>query len=106
MGSHPISRDESELGSVLEEDITRRLLGVDPDTVIGDDGACCWGNLELLGRELEDGCEGGGVRDGQHLEGELGVRGQGDLEGHLGGGRCHPELTWSVSCKNEGNHNY
>ena len=44
----------------------------------------CWRNLELLGRELEDGCEGSVVGDLQYLVGQLRVGGEGDLEGDLG----------------------
>ena len=41
------------------------------------------GNFELLCSELEHGCEGGVVRDLQHLEGQLGVGCERDLEGDL-----------------------
>ena len=43
-----------------------------------------WWNLEFLGSELEDGCEGSVVGDLQHLVGQLRVGGEGDLEGDLG----------------------
>ena len=44
---------------------------------------CCWRNFELLCSELEHGCEGGVVWDLQHLERQLGVGGECDLEGDL-----------------------
>lgn len=37
--SHPVPWDQSQLRSVLEEDIPGRLLGIDPNSVISDDCA-------------------------------------------------------------------
>ena len=36
---HSVPWNQSQLGSVLEEHIPGRLLGIDPNSVIGDDGA-------------------------------------------------------------------
>ena len=36
---HSVPGDQSQLGSVLEEHIPGSLLGIDPNSVIGDDGA-------------------------------------------------------------------
>ena len=37
--AHPVSGYQSQLGAVLQEDAACILLGVDPDTVVSDDGA-------------------------------------------------------------------
>ena len=37
--AHPVSGYQSQLRAVLQEDAACILLGVDPDTVVSDDGA-------------------------------------------------------------------
>ena len=37
--SHSVPGYQSQLGAVLQEDAARILLGIDPDTVVSDDGA-------------------------------------------------------------------
>ena len=37
--TNPVSGYQSQLGAVLQEDAACILLGVDPDTVVRDDGA-------------------------------------------------------------------
>ena len=112
-GADPVPGDEPELGAVLQEHVAGGLLGVDPDPVISDDrteeesyklvrllvldrppggGVRLPGSgvhLELLGGVLQHGGEGGALGHAQHLEGELGVGGEGDLKGDLGGGGGH-----------------
>lgn len=113
----PVPGYQPQLGPVLQEDVTRRLLGVDPDTVIRNDGAAitnykyyilsilkieticwithapgCWWHLEFLRGKLEHSSEGSPIRNGEHFERQLRVRGQGDLECHFGASCSH--LLW------------
>lgn len=48
---------------MLQEHIAGRLLRIDTDTVVGDDGTRCRRDLELFGGKLEDGRERSGLRD-------------------------------------------
>ena len=85
-GADSVARNEPEFGSVLEEDVSGGLLRVDADAVFGDDGRRRRWDLELFGRELEDGRERGVVRNAEDLEGQLRVGRQDDLERHFRAG--------------------
>ena len=39
LSAHSISGYQPELGAMFQEDAARILLGIDPDTVVSDDGA-------------------------------------------------------------------
>ena len=67
--SDTITRNESQFGAVLEEHVAGRLLRVDTDPVLRDDGRGCRWDLELLGRELEDGREGRVLGHAKDLKG-------------------------------------
>jgi hypothetical protein len=45
--AHAIARNHAQLGAVLEEHIARALRRVDPDALVGDDGACGRRYVEL-----------------------------------------------------------
>ena len=74
---------------MLKEDVSGVLRGVDPDSVVRDDGRRGRRHPELLGRKLEHRREGRVLRHGEDLERKFRVRGQGDLESDLGGGGGH-----------------
>lgn len=57
--TYPVSRDNSQLGSVLQEDISSGLLGTDSDSIVRDNCTRGWWHLEFLGGELEHGREWG-----------------------------------------------
>lgn len=48
---------------MLQEHIAGRLLRIDANAVVGDDGTRCRRDLELFGGELEDGRKRSGLRD-------------------------------------------
>ena len=85
----PVPGDEPQLGAVLQEDVAGVLRWVDPDAVVRDDGRRRRRHAELLGRELEHRREGRVLRHGEHLERQLRVGRQRDLEGDFGGGGGH-----------------
>ena len=87
--SDSVARNESEFRSVLEEDVSGGLLRIDADSVLRDDGRGRRRNLELFGREFEDGRERSVLRHAQDLERQLGIGSQDDLESHLRAGACH-----------------
>ena len=47
LSAHSISGYQPELGAMFQEDAARILLGVDPDTVVSDDGAAKKGSQLL-----------------------------------------------------------
>ena len=49
----PVPRYQPQLGPVLQEDVTRRLLGVDPDTVIRDDGAATTNYISICNMQFK-----------------------------------------------------
>lgn len=57
LGTYPVSGDNPQLGSVLQEDIARGLLRTDSDTIVSDDCTRGWLNLELLSGEFKYGSE-------------------------------------------------
>lgn len=68
---------------MFQKHVACTLLGVDANSIVGDDGAGLGRDLELLGGELEHRGEGRRLGHAEHFEGELGVGGEDDLEGHL-----------------------
>jgi hypothetical protein len=67
--SDTITRNESQFGAVLEKHVAGRLLWVDPDAVLRDDGRGCRWDLELFGRELKNGSEGRVLGHAEDLKG-------------------------------------
>lgn len=57
--SDSIARNQSQFRAVLQEHIAGRLLRIDANTVICDDGTRRWWHLELFGGKLEDRCKWG-----------------------------------------------
>jgi hypothetical protein len=55
----------------------------------------CRRDFELLRGKLEYGGEGSSIRHGEHLEGQLRVRGQSDLERHFRSGGSHHKMRLS-----------
>ena len=49
LSANSISGYQPELGAMLEENTARILLGVDPDTVVSDDGAAK--NVQVRGKD-------------------------------------------------------
>ena len=60
--------------------------------LITDHAPGCWWHLKLLRGKLEHSGEGSPVRNGEHFERQLRVRGQRDLERHFGASCSH--LLW------------
>jgi len=75
---------QAELRAVLQENIACSLLWVNAHSIVCDDSARLSWDLELICSKLEHSCEWSFLWDLKHPEGELGVGGEGDLEGHLG----------------------
>ncbi len=80
---------EPQFRPMLEEDVSGRLLRVDPDSVVGNDGR--W-DLKLLRRELEHGVKGVCSGTDSTLNGSLGsdvrVILNVTLEAAIPAGRC------------------
>merc|ERR1719312_222512 len=81
--AHSISRYQSQFRPVFEEYIASRLLRVNSNSVVRDDGTRCRWYLEFFGGELEYGREGRGFRNAKHFEGKLRIRSQRHLKCHF-----------------------
>lgn len=57
IGSDAVAGNQTELATVLQEDISGGLSWVDSDSIVGDDGRRRRWHLELFGGKLEDGGE-------------------------------------------------
>lgn len=53
----PIARYQTQFRSVFQEDISRRLLWTNSDTIVCDNGACRGRHFEFLSSEFKNGRE-------------------------------------------------
>lgn len=75
-----IARNESKITSMFQEDCVGGLLGIQRNTVVGENSACLWIYFEFFSSESKNRSEGCFARHFDYFIRQLRIRSESDFE--------------------------